>query len=114
MIESIGTKLTSIVGAILPTFYSEAETETYPYAAYDQVLQYHRTKDGVYKISSDLKLIIVSNDFDEADRCRGEVLEAIEIGMKDDQYQAELQTVNKDCMEGVWVIEMNYRINQYK
>ena len=34
--------------------------------------------------------------------------------MKDDQYQAELQTVNKDCMEGVWAIEMNYRINQYK
>jgi len=114
MNESIGAKLTSIVGAILPTFYSEAETESYPYAAYDQNLQYHRTKDGVYKISSDLKLVIVSNDFDEADRCREEVLAAIEAGMRDDQYQAELQTVNKDCVEGVWAIEMNYRINQYK
>lgn len=112
MTETIGEQITSLCTDLVPTFYSEAETESYPYMVYDQVVTEHRTKDGVYKLTSEVELKVVSNDFDEADDAASAVADCIDSFMNEDPYTARKGMVSKDCVEQIWTIQMNYTITQ--
>lgn len=111
MTESIGTHLTSICEEIVPFYLSEAETEAYPYAVYEQTVQAFRTKDGVYKYTTDSYIRIYSNDFDEAQAKADLVCGALD-SQSDGQYVIRHRSTSKDCVEGVWVIELLYFVKQ--
>ena len=115
MTESIGTRLTSLMAGILPINLSEAETNTYPYATYEQTPTYIQSKDGeTLRIRSEVVIHIYDKVFSTADGKKDLVVSAIDSNMHDATFGAYLRTVDKDCSTGVWDIELNYTIVQYK
>lgn len=111
MTESIGVKLTALCGDIVPFYLAEAETETYPYAVYEQTTQEFRTKEGVYKITADSYIRIYSKSFDEA-QAKADLVRAALDNNPDGQYVIRHRATNKDCVEDVWVIELLYFVKQ--
>ena len=111
MTESIGVKLTALCGDIVPFYLAEAETESYPYAVYEQTTQEFRTKEGVYKITADSYIRIYSKSFDEA-QAKADLVRAALDNNPDGQYVIRHRTTNKDCVEDVWVIELLYFVKQ--
>ena len=111
MTESIGHKLTELCEFILPFYLSEAETESYPYAVYDQTTEEHRTKDGVYKITAESTIRVYSKDFDEAQR-KADAIRAALDGNTDNRYIIRFLRQTKDCLEDVWSIELVYFVKQ--
>lgn len=110
MTESIGEMLVTRVGSIVPLYLAEAETETYPYAVYELTATQYRTKDGVYKITAEPRIRIYDTDFDTADAKATAIRAAVEISSE--QYIVEFRSVNKDCVDDVWVIELVYFVKQ--
>ena len=111
MTESIGEKLTTLCGSLVPFYLSEAETESYPYAVYEQTTQEFRTKDGVYKITADSYIRIYSKSFDEA-QAKADLIRSALDNSQDGQYIIRHRTTTKECMEDVWVIELLYFVKQ--
>ena len=111
MTESIGVKLTTLCGDIVQFYLAEAETESYPYAVYEQTVQEFRTKDGVYKITADSYIRIYSKSFDEA-QTKADLVRAALDSNPDGQYVIRHRTTSKDCVEDVWVIELLYFVKQ--
>lgn len=111
MTESIGTKLTTLCGGIIPFYLAEAETESYPYAVYEQTTEEWRTKDGVYQITAESSIRIYGKDFD-AVQTKADLIKTALDGNTDGQYIIRHRTTNKDCVEDVWVIELNYYVKQ--
>ena len=111
MTEAIGTHLTTLCAGIVPFYLSEAETESYPYAVYEQTTQEFRTKDGVYKITAESMIRVYSKDFDEAqviaDRIRAEL-----DNDNSEQFVIAFLRQSKDCTEGVWALELVYFVKQ--
>ena len=66
MKDEIGIRLTALVGPIVPFSYSEAETDSYPYAVYDLETRPSMTKDGIHHLTGDVTIIVVSEDYSEA------------------------------------------------
>ena len=112
---------------------SEDEIDNYPYVTFELPIEYRYTKDGPYKIVGNLTIRSVSDEFDEADAIRSDIEAAVALGfagapvdiMSDPEdenqepvvletvrYTARLTDVRKDCMDGVWVIEQDYILNQ--
>ena len=114
MTESIGQKLVSTIGDIVPTYFAEAETDEYPYAVYDQVVSPSRTKDGAYKFTSQLTLAIVSDKFTEAEDIRDSVISAIDTQMRGSVYNAGLDSMDTECQEGIWIMYLYYTITQHQ
>ena len=112
---------------------SEDEIDSYPYVTFELPVEYRYDKDGPYKIVGNLTIRSVSDDFDEADTLRASIETAIAGGfdgtavnimsvpantneqptvLETVYYTARLTDVRKDCMDGVWVIEQDYILNQ--
>lgn len=112
MTETIGAKIYELMSPIVPTYYSEAETDTYPFAVYSQELTFVHTKDGIAGIKSDLVIDVIGKDFDVLDTKCAQILSAID-GLNDGtDYTARRKSFRKDCSEGVWDFSINYRIIQ--
>ena len=114
MTESLHTQLVSVLNAadIHPAL-SEDEIDSYPYVTFELPVEYAYNKDGAYKIVGNLTIRAVSDDFDQADTIRAGIEAAIGEGFTA-PYSARLTDVRKDCMDGVWVIELDYILNQYE
>ena len=119
---------------------SEDEIDRYPYVTFELPVEYRYTKDGPYKIVGNLTIRSVSDDIDEAESLRSGIESAIALGFggpsssqpveevaeaADDTevtlheydsytFSARITDVRKDCMDGVWVIELDYILNQYE
>ena len=111
MTESIGTKLTTLCEGIVPFYLSEAETEAYPYAVYNQTVQAFRTKDGVYKYTAESVIRVYSKDFDEANTKAEAIMAALD-GNSDSAYVISFLRQAKECEEDVWHIELVYYVKQ--
>jgi hypothetical protein len=140
MIENLHTKLTSVLqGAGVSVALSEDEVTHYPYVTFELPTEYRYDKDGAYKVVGNLTIRSVSDDFDEADALRASIHAAIAGGFggltpvppADEEetqassgtrsasedpytYTARLTDVRKDCMDGIWVIEQDYILQQYQ
>ena len=118
MTESIGIMLTEVCKNILPFYLSEAETEAYPYAVYEQTTQEFRTKDGVYKITADSYIRIYSDDANQAMAKADLVKAALDsyTGYPFDlgKYVIKHQATTQSCTEGVWQVELQYYVKQSK
>lgn len=134
MTEHLHTQLVStLTSAGINPALSEDEIDSYPYVTFELPVEYRYDKDGPYKIVGNLTIRAVSDDFDEADTLRSGIESAIAQGFNgtavnimsvptdpEEQptvletvyYTARLTDVRKDCTDGVWVIEMDYILNQ--
>ena len=114
MTETLHTHLVSVLNAadVHPAL-SEDEIDSYPYVTFELPVEYRYDKDGAYKIVGNLTIRSVSDDFDQADALRADIKTAI-VGGFTGIYSARLTDVRKDCMDGVWVIELDYILNQYE
>ncbi|MBR4756661.1 MAG: hypothetical protein IK076_06955 [Bacteroidales bacterium] len=112
MEDLIGTSVTTAVGTTLPFYLYEAEQDTYPYATYDYTPEFVSTKDGVYKIQTDLNLRVYSDDADEALTDAESVRSAIMTAMNTSQFRTTLSSTSKECVEGIWSILYVYHIIQ--
>jgi len=113
MTESLRDKLVSILSQVVTLHLSEAEVEDYPYAVYDMTSNPVMDKDGVARYEGETKITLVSDDFDEIETLRPQVEQAILSGMRDSVFSSRLIDVTKECMEGIWTIELNYTLRQY-
>ena len=134
MTEYLHTKLVDTLKAhgINPAL-SEDEIDGYPYVTFELPVEYRYTKDGPYKIVGNLTIRSVSDDFDQADVLRAGIESAISQGFGGPSnaepaeaeevvhheydelvFSARITDVRKDCMDGVWVIELDYILNQYE
>lgn len=112
MEDQIGQAVESVVGGILPFYLYEAEVDDYPYAVYFYTPEYFSTKDGVYKIETNLTLQVFSNDSDEAIENAETVRIALLAGMNSTKFYTKMSTTSKECIEGIWKIENVFRIIQ--
>ena len=113
MTEYLHTQLVSVLNeAGINPALSEDEIDNYPYVTFELPVEYSYNKDGAYKIVGNLTIRSVSDDFDEADALRADIEDAIGGGFTGPVYTARLTDVRKDCMDGVWVIELDYLLQQ--
>lgn len=134
MTEHLHTQLVSTLRAagVNPAL-SEDEIDSYPYVTFELPVEYRYTKEGPYKIVGNLTIRSVSDDVDEAEALQSGIMAAIAGGFDgspvnimsepadpEEQptvlgtvyYTARLTDVRQDCMDGVWVIELDYILNQ--
>lgn len=115
MTESLRTQLVALLTAAdVDIRLSEDETEEYPFATYEMTVTPVMNKDGVYKYVGETYIRVVSDDFDEADALRAVVESAVQTGMGfDPVFSSRLINSNKDCVNGVWTLELYYSLAQY-
>lgn len=116
MTESLRTQLVSLLTAAgVEVRLSEDEAMTYPFATYEMTVTPVMDKDGVYKFVGETYIRVVSEDFDEADQIRADIEDAIETGMGlGAVYGSRLINSNKDCVNGVWTLELYYSLTQWQ
>ena len=112
MTDRIGIKITELLQPVVSLNLSEAEADSYPYAVYyyTPVVQY--TKDGPYKISASVTVEVYATDFDEGYDIMGTVRALISEGMTG-EFSAVLSSEDCSCSEGIWLLSLNYTVNQY-
>lgn len=108
--ERIGKAFESAVGSIAPCFLSEAETDEYPFIVYNQTVVPMLDKDGIGLLESSLQATIVSDDPDDAEDIAEQVAAAVRTGMTG--YAVYPETLNRDCTDGIWEIELTWTIRQ--
>ena len=91
---------------------SEDKTNKYPFVTYEMTVTPVRDKDGVAYYTGDTIIRVVGDDFETADTLRGTVETAVE-GMAGTQYSVRLITSDKDCLNDIWTIELNYQLRQF-
>ena len=110
MTDDLGKDLKTAMAGIVPLYFAEAETESYPFCVYTRVIRERWTKEGVVDILSELTLEVVSDTYasakDVADRTRTAV-EA--LGSK---YRIAFQSCEPTCEEGIWDFIIDYNIHQ--
>ena len=116
MTESLRTQLVSLLTTAGVTIrLSEDESKDYPFVTYEMTVNPLRDKDGVYGFSGGTYIRSVSEVFEEADALRVTIEEAIEsgMGMNNATFGSRLVSIDKDCVSGVWTIELYYLLRQY-
>lgn len=113
MTDNLRSRLVSSLSDVIALTLSEAEVDGYPYAVYDMTTTPLVDKDGIWGFEGDCKIRVVSDNPNEADAIYGAILEAVEEGMRDETYFSVLDDVTKECVDGIWTIEMNYTLKQY-
>lgn len=116
MTESLRTQLVSLLtSAGVDVRLSEDETQGYPFVTYEMTVTPVMDKDGVYKYVGETFVRIVSDEFDEADQIRATVEDAVEAGMGHGTvYGSRLINSNKDCVNDIWTLELNYTLTQWQ
>ena len=113
MTESLRTALVAaITDAKVEIRLSEDKTNKYPFVTYEMTVTPVRDKDGVAYYTGDTIIRVVSDDVETADTLRGTVETAVE-GMAGTQYSVRLITSDKDCLNDIWTIELNYQLRQF-
>lgn len=116
MTENLRAQLVSLLTtAGVNVRLSEDETKDYPFVTYEMTVNPVMDKDGVYKFVGETYIRVVSEDFDEADQIRADVEAVIELGMGYGAvYSSRLINSNKDCVSGVWTLELYYSLTQWE
>ena len=113
MTDSLRNKLSYVCKDVCRVALSEEEKQSFPYAVYDMTSEALVDKDGIYAYSGDTKIRVVSNDPNEVDTTAAAIQGAIANGMQDSYFSSRLIDSTKECVEGIWSLEMNYTLKQY-
>jgi len=112
MTDSLRAILVYACKDVCPLVLSEDEVKTYPYAVYDMTTAPLQDKDSIYAFVGDTRVRVVSNDKSEADT-KAAALQTAILALRNETIFTKLVDVNKECVEGIWTIEMNYILKQY-
>ena len=113
MTDSLRAKLTDTCKSVISLNLSEAEQDTYPYAVYDMTTVPLMDKDGVYGFSGDTTIRIVGPEKQSLEVLRAGIESAILSGMNDSAFTSKLNDTTKECVDGMWIIELTYTLKQY-
>ncbi len=113
MTDALRQKLTYTCEGVIHFNLSEAEQDTYPYAVYDMTTVPLKDKDGVYGYSGDTTIRLVGPDRIALDVLRTGIESAILSGFGSPDFFSKLVDVTKECVDGMWIIEMTYTLKQY-
>lgn len=111
--DKIGRTLVAAVKGIAPISLYEAETGVYPYAVYEHSPEYHRTKDGVYKIVSNVPVTVYGKRFGDTRPLAEKIEAAVLAAMNDGTFRTFTVSRADTCVEGVWRSEVRFQITQY-
>ena len=112
--ETLRTTLEAVLSAAgVNLWLSEAETRDYPYVTYEMTVNPLRSKDGVYGSLGNTLIRVVSDNIEEAEVNLTKVVAAVEEGLSDNTYSSRLISIDKDCVDGVWTLELNYTLKQH-
>lgn len=112
MTDTLRQKLTELLEPIVTVTLSESEEGEYPYCTFEMETEPRYAKDMVVRLTGNTSIYIVSKVFSEADGIAAQVAEAIEEGFYSDKYGSSLESYSKDCLEGIWIITLNYKLIQ--
>ena len=110
--EGISKKLLEVVGPIIPLYYAESETDSYPFAVYVQEVVPRYTKDGPYKYVSALDIYVVAEDSDSVETKSAAIVSAVVADMNAGAFTAKLLRENVSCDGGIWQKELNFTITE--
>lgn len=113
MTDSLRAKLTDTCKSVISLNLSEAEQDTYPYAVYDMTTVPLMDKDGVYGFSGDTTIRIVGPEKQSLEVLRAGIESAILSGMNDSAFTSKRNDTTKECVDGMWIIELTYTLKQY-
>lgn len=111
--DKIGKVLVAAVKGIVPISLYEAETDAYPYAVYEHSPEYFRTKDGIYKIVSNVPVTVYGKRFADTRLLADKLEEAVLSAMNDGTFRTFTVSRSDTCVEGIWRSEVRFQITQY-
>lgn len=114
MKETIGIRLTELASPHVAFFFSEAQTEEYPYAVYSSDVTPAYTKDGIHHYEATVTVTVYGKDLDVVNPIAEAIDSAIKAEMNDGQYASRQISESSECVEEVWSREMTYTIKQYR
>ena len=110
--ETIGIRLTELASQFVSFFFSEAQTEVYPYAVYTSSVTPIYTKDGIHHYEASVTVTVYAQDLETVNPI-AEQIEAVRNDMNDGQYFSRQLSDSSDCSDEVWSREMSFTIKQY-
>ena len=114
MKETIGIRLTELASQHVEFYFSEAQTEEYPYAVYTSAPSPVYTKDGIHHYEADVRVTVYDKVLDRANSIAESIMADITSGMNGDQYASRMVSDATDCSDEVWSREMIFTIKQYR
>lgn len=114
MKETIGVRLTELASQYVSFYFSEAQTEEYPYAVYTSSVTPIYTKDGIHHYEASVTVTVYAKDLDVVNPIADAISSAISDDMNDGQYFSRQLSDESDCSDEVWSREMSFTIKQYR
>ena len=114
MKETIGVRLTELASQYVSFYFSEAQTEEYPYAVYTSSVTPVYTKDGIHHYEASVAVTVYAKDLDVVNPIADAISSAIRDDMNDGQYFSRQLSDESDCSDEVWLREMSFTIKQYR
>ena len=112
--ETIGIRLTELASQFVSFFFSEAQTEEYPYAVYTSSITPVYTKDGIHHYEAQVSVVVYAMDLETVNPIAEQIATAVGNNMNDGQYFSRQLSDSSDCSDEVWSREMSFTIKQYR
>ena len=114
MKNTIGIRLTELASQHVDFYFSEAQTEEYPYAVYTAPSTPVYTKDGIHHYESTVTITVYDTDLQRANGIADAIANDIATLMNGGQYASRMMNDATDCTDEVWSREMRFTIKQYR
>ena len=114
MKDTIGIRLTELASQHVDFYFSEAQTEEYPYAVYTAPSVPVYTKDGIHHYESTVTIIVYDTDLQRVNGIADAIANDIAMHMNGGQYASRMMNDATDCSDEVWSRELSYTIKQYR
>ena len=114
MKETIGIRLTELASKHVEFYFSEAQTEEYPYAVYTCSPSPVYTKDGIHHYEASVSVTVYDKVLDRANSIAESIIADVASGMNSDRYASRMTSDTTDCSDEVWSREMIFTIKQYR
>ena len=112
--ETIGIRLTELASQFVSFYFSEAQTEDYPYAVYASSVTPIYTKDGIHHYEASVTVTVYAQDLETINPIAEQIASAVRNDMNDGQYFSRQLSDSSDCSDEVWSREMSFTIKQYR
>lgn len=111
--ETIGIRLTELASQYVSFYFSQAQTEDYPYAVYTSSVTPIYTKDGTHHYEASVTITVYAQDLETINPIAEQIASAVRNEMNDGQYFSRQLSDSSDCADDVWSREMSFTIKQY-
>lgn len=114
MTDSLGKYLVGAVADVIALDLSQAATEEYPYAVYELSTEPVMDKESARAFYGDAIIRIYDKDFSVADEKAVAIKAILDATVTSDDFVALLQAEQKNCVDEVYMVELQYRLIQLK